>query len=255
MFDAPHKRRVSRLDRVSTPVWTCHRSHYLRRQSGTYASFSALIYVYYSPLQVKKPPRSILIVNKLRTPPVVLAIDTLLEYVPCIAQFRHLIWFLDMSTRNIPECAYSTRTERTYPTEQRCGKVCEQVPRPRRSHRGNPGQEAEPIDLMVTLGGDGTILHASSLFSHGAVPPVLSFSMGTLGFLLPFRKSVHCISYDITNIVHPLVDIDDFDQALESVFNGKATILNRMRLSCTFYDAHLAQKEIDNEKSGTSSLK
>lgn len=79
--------------------------------------------------------------------------------------------------------------------------------------------------------------------------------MGTLGFLLPFRKSVHCISYDITNIVHPLVDIDDFDQALESVFNGKATILNRMRLSCTFYDAHLAQKEIDNEKSGTSSLK
>jgi NAD kinase len=42
--------------------------------------------------------------------------------------------------------------------------------------------------LVVTLGGDGTILHASSLFSAGAVPPVLSFSMGTLGFLLPFRK-------------------------------------------------------------------
>lgn len=47
----------------------------------------------------------------------------------------------------------------------------------------------EKIDLVVTLGGDGTILHASSLFSSGAVPPVLSFSMGTLGFLLPFRVS------------------------------------------------------------------
>lgn len=46
----------------------------------------------------------------------------------------------------------------------------------------------EKIDLVVTLGGDGTILHASSLFSAGAVPPVLSFSMGTLGFLLPFRS-------------------------------------------------------------------
>jgi NADH kinase len=46
----------------------------------------------------------------------------------------------------------------------------------------------EKIDLVVTLGGDGTILHASSLFSVGAVPPVLSFSMGTLGFLLPFRE-------------------------------------------------------------------
>jgi NADH kinase len=52
------------------------------------------------------------------------------------------------------------------------------------------GDKAEKIDLVVTLGGDGTILHASSLFSIGAVPPVLSFSMGTLGFLLPFRASV-----------------------------------------------------------------
>jgi NAD kinase len=50
------------------------------------------------------------------------------------------------------------------------------------------GEGAEKIDLVITLGGDGTILHASSLFKVGAVPPVLSFSMGTLGFLLPFRK-------------------------------------------------------------------
>ena len=49
------------------------------------------------------------------------------------------------------------------------------------------GPDAENIDLILTLGGDGTILHASSLFKSGAVPPVLSFSMGTLGFLLPFR--------------------------------------------------------------------
>jgi NADH kinase len=65
-------------------------------------------------------------------------------------------------------------------------------------HFGNPstlklkpfptGEGAEKIDLVMTLGGDGTILHASSLFKVGAVPPVLSFSMGTLGFLLPFRK-------------------------------------------------------------------
>ena len=52
-----------------------------------------------------------------------------------------------------------------------------------------PGDDprSHPIDLVITLGGDGTILHASSLFKTGAVPPVLSFSMGTLGFLLPFR--------------------------------------------------------------------
>lgn len=50
------------------------------------------------------------------------------------------------------------------------------------------GQGAQKVDLVITLGGDGTILHASSLFKVGAVPPVLSFSMGTLGFLLPFRE-------------------------------------------------------------------
>ncbi|TFK74036.1 ATP-NAD kinase [Pluteus cervinus] len=90
----------------------------------------------------------------------------------------------------------------------------------------SPGAHAEKIDLVVTLGGDGTILHASSLFSTGAVPPVLSFSMGTLGFLLPFH-------------------MDDFAKALESVFRGKATILNRMRLACTFYNTDL--KKIGND--------
>lgn len=43
---------------------------------------------------------------------------------------------------------------------------------------------AKKIDLVTTMGGDGTILRAASLFSmHHQVPPILSFSMGTLGFL------------------------------------------------------------------------
>ncbi|KAI7231141.1 NADH kinase-like protein POS5 [Hortaea werneckii] len=42
----------------------------------------------------------------------------------------------------------------------------------------------DKVDLTSTLGGDGTILHAASLFATArSVPPVLSFSMGTLGFL------------------------------------------------------------------------
>ncbi|KAL8800819.1 MAG: hypothetical protein Q9223_007255, partial [Gallowayella weberi] len=43
---------------------------------------------------------------------------------------------------------------------------------------------AQKVDLTATFGGDGTILRASSLFSTAmSVPPILSFSMGTLGFL------------------------------------------------------------------------
>ncbi|KAL9010118.1 MAG: hypothetical protein Q9173_004917 [Seirophora scorigena] len=42
----------------------------------------------------------------------------------------------------------------------------------------------QKVDLAATFGGDGTILRASSLFSSAlSVPPMLSFSMGTLGFL------------------------------------------------------------------------
>ncbi|CAI7657831.1 unnamed protein product [Penicillium pancosmium] len=48
----------------------------------------------------------------------------------------------------------------------------------------------DKVDLTVTLGGDGTILHASSLFATCSnVPPVLSFSMGTLGFLSEWKFS------------------------------------------------------------------
>lgn len=132
------------------------------------------------------PPRSILIVNKLRTDPVVGAIDELLNHV--VKTYPGVKVF----SEDRPDIPFGTQVWR-------------------------PGPHAEKIDLVVTLGGDGTILHAASLFSLGAVPPVLSFSMGTLGFLLPFH-------------------IDDFVKGLEAVFQGKATILNRMRLSCTFYD-------------------
>lgn len=43
---------------------------------------------------------------------------------------------------------------------------------------------ADKVDVIATFGGDGTVLRAASLFKlHGSVPPILSFSMGTLGFL------------------------------------------------------------------------
>ncbi|KAL2152326.1 hypothetical protein VTH82DRAFT_5510 [Thermothelomyces myriococcoides] len=51
---------------------------------------------------------------------------------------------------------------------------------------------AKKIDLVTTMGGDGTILRAASLFSmHNSVPPILSFSMGTLGFLGEWKFSEH----------------------------------------------------------------
>ena len=55
---------------------------------------------------------------------------------------------------------------------------------------GDNSELTKKVDLTATFGGDGTILHASSLFSTSAhVPPILAFSMGTLGFLGEWKIS------------------------------------------------------------------
>ncbi|KAL0041291.1 hypothetical protein WJX77_011249 [Trebouxia sp. C0004] len=47
--------------------------------------------------------------------------------------------------------------------------------------------EDDDVDFCISLGGDGTVLHLTSLFVEDTpLPPVISFSMGTLGFLTPF---------------------------------------------------------------------
>lgn len=74
-------------------------------------------------------------------------------------------------------------------------------------------------DLIVTLGGDGTTLRAASAFLNGTVPPVLSFAMGSLGFLLPFEFS-------------------KFQDTFKSVFHSRSKALHRKRLEC-----HVVRKE------------
>lgn len=86
-----------------------------------------------------------------------LSLIWMLSYTPvCSRNYDHFTYILSAQTNNLP-----------LPTGS--WKSCQQK-----------------TDLLITLGGDGTILHATSMLSHGPVPPVLSFSLGTLGFLLPF---------------------------------------------------------------------
>lgn len=57
---------------------------------------------------------------------------------------------------------------------------------------------------MACLGGDGVILHASNLFK-GAVPPIVSFNLGSLGFL-----TSHTVSSLILSFVVDLCFLTDF---------------------------------------------
>ena len=65
----------------------------------------------------------------------------------------------------------------------------------------------------VKLGGDGTLLYASWLFQR-IVPPVLSFSLGSLGFLTKF-------------------DYSGFRDTLTSAFKDGVTVSLRLRFECT----------------------
>lgn len=49
-------------------------------------------------------------------------------------------------------------------------------------------QELKDAQLIISCGGDGTLLHVSSIFQEGPCPPVLPFSLGSLGFLSSFGK-------------------------------------------------------------------
>lgn len=56
---------------------------------------------------------------------------------------------------------------------------------------------ANKIDLIICMGGDGTLLHASSIFQN-SVPPIVSFHLGSLGFLMPFDFSTFRSDIDRT---------------------------------------------------------
>ncbi|XP_075670472.1 vacuolar sorting protein 3-like [Castanea sativa] len=51
-----------------------------------------------------------------------------------------------------------------------------------RLHHHRQGDLHERVDIVACLGGDGVILHASNL-RRDVVPPVVSFNLGSLGFL------------------------------------------------------------------------
>ncbi len=57
---------------------------------------------------------------------------------------------------------------------------------------------AQIVDFIVTLGGDGTVLHCASLFKQ-SVPPVISFNLGSLGFLT--RQQLPNFRSDLTALM------------------------------------------------------
>ena len=90
--------------------------------------------------------------------------------------------------------------------------------------------QPEKFDLVLTVGGDGTVLFTSWLFQR-IVPPVLSFSLGSLGFLTSF-------------------EFERYKDHLSRIMGDDGMRVNlRMRFTCTVYrDGALGQEMEEGEQ-------
>ncbi|KAL5343126.1 ATP-NAD kinase-like domain-containing protein [Aspergillus crustosus] len=88
--------------------------------------------------------------------------------------------------------------------------------------------KAHLFDFVVTLGGDGTVLYTSWLFQH-VVPPVLSFALGSLGFLTKF-------------------DFNDYQNILSSSIQDGVLVSLRLRFECTIMRSNPHKRETPASK-------
>lgn len=115
-----------------------------------------------------RPPRNLLIIHKLYSAPVVEAVVKFSKYIHNEYPEVNLIYE--------PQIAESLKDRLHFPIYA----------------SDNRSNIADKVDVIATFGGDGTVLRAASLYKlHGSVPPILSFSMGTLGFLGEWDFGAH----------------------------------------------------------------
>ena len=124
-------------------------------------------------LRWPRPPRNVLLVKKDNSPTAAAALVEFAKHVQTtypnikLSVEEHVVGELNDELLKDP------------------GLSKQEAPIPAAALSTKDPQSLAKIDLTATFGGDGTILHAASLFSSAdSVPPILSFSVGgTLGFL------------------------------------------------------------------------
>ncbi|XP_059419397.1 NAD kinase-like [Carassius carassius] len=140
-----------------------------------------------------KPPLNVLVIRKIRD-------ETLLEPFKELCRFlvdeKHLMVYVEKKV--VDDGSLMTDDSFSAVRNQLC------------TFREGYDDISDRIDLIICLGGDGTLLYASSLF-QASVPPVMAFHLGSLGFLAPFK-------------------FESFKTEVDKVFEGNAAIILRSRL-------------------------
>ncbi|GAB5365041.1 hypothetical protein AAMO2058_001022300 [Amorphochlora amoebiformis] len=93
------------------------------------------------------------------------------------------------------------------------------------------------IDLVVCLGGDGTILHANEILNDHVrsqrldnLPPVISFSMGSLGFLTPFS------AFDWENVMESIFNANSLETATPCSMRKRLVVKMKAEERCILND-------------------
>ena len=93
------------------------------------------------------------------------------------------------------------------------------------SYEMNKYRFQDKLDLLIVLGGDGTLLGVARDINGKYDVPILGVNIGNLGFLSS-------------------IEIQDFSEALKKIKNGQYIIQNRILLECTM----LSQDDNDKGK-------
>lgn len=160
-----------------------------------------------------KPPVNVLVIRKIRD-------ESLVEPFKQLARFlveeKQMMVYVE---RRVVEDATLSNDE-TFSTIR--NQLC--------TFREGYDDISDCIDLIICLGGDGTLLYASSLF-QGSVPPVMAFHLGSLGFLTPFK-------------------FESYKTEVAKVFEGNAAITLRSRLKVKVVKDQLQRTGGEQETNG-----
>lgn len=140
-----------------------------------------------------KSPKSVLVIKKIRDASLLQPFKELCMY---LMEENNMIVYVEKKVLEDPAIASD---ENFGPVKK---KFC--------TFREDYDDISNQIDFIICLGGDGTLLYASSLF-QGSVPPVMAFHLGSLGFLTPFN-------------------FENFQSQVNQVIEGNAAVILRSRL-------------------------
>ncbi|KAK7884361.1 hypothetical protein WMY93_027484 [Mugilogobius chulae] len=140
-----------------------------------------------------KPPQSVLVIKKIRD---IALLQPFKELCTFLTQVKNMLVYVEKKVLEDP----SISADETFAaiTKNFC------------TFREDLDDISNRVDFIICLGGDGTLLYASSLFQE-SVPPVIAFHLGSLGFLTPFK-------------------FDTYQSQLTQVIQGNAAIVLRSRL-------------------------